>query len=99
MKKFIIIAILSFLIFVFVYAGTNELQKPKEKELQAFLEYLKAQDIDVALRGVGRYKIFQHSQVVKNTFLLDTMGGKVWMLVEDPETKALFWQKLYVEED
>lgn len=46
---------------------------------------------------IGRYEIFQHQQFVKNTFLLDTMDGRVWIVVEDKETKELLWQELNVE--
>jgi len=46
----------------------------------------------------GRYEIFQHQQFQKNnTFLLDTMDGRVWMLIEDQETKKLWWTELHVE--
>jgi len=56
-----IIAILPFIILVFICTGTNEQQKPKEKELLTFLENLKSQDIDIKLTGIGRYQVFQHS--------------------------------------
>ena len=97
MKKFMIIAILPFIILVFICTGTNEQQKPKEKELLTFLENLKSQDIDIKLTGIGRYQVFQHSQFVKNTFLLDTLKGRFWIIVEDTKTKKLWWQELNVE--
>ena len=45
----------------------------------------------------GRYEIFQHQQFAKNTFLLDTIDGRVWIIVEDKETKELLWQEINVE--
>lgn len=45
----------------------------------------------------GRYEIFQHRQFVKNTFLLDTIDGRVWIIIEDKETKGLLWQEINVE--
>jgi len=46
---------------------------------------------------IGRYEIFQQRQFAKNTFLLDTMDGRVWIIVEDKETKELLWQEVNVE--
>ena len=48
---------------------------------------------------VGRYEIFQdlHPQFAKNTFLLDTMDGRIWILNRDQETEKLWWRELDVE--
>ena len=45
----------------------------------------------------GRYEIFQDQQLAKNIFLLDTMDGRIWIIVEDKETKELVWQEINVE--
>jgi len=35
--------------------------------------------------------------IPKQIFLFDTMDGRVWILVEDQETKKLWWAELDVE--
>ncbi|MBA7674051.1 hypothetical protein ES703_82258 [subsurface metagenome] len=45
----------------------------------------------------GRYEIFQHQQFARNTFLLDTMDGRVWVLTQDSDTKKLWWEEIGVE--
>ena len=70
--------------------GDERFEKQREEDRQRYF-------MDKRKSTAGRYKIFQHQQFAKNTFLLDTMDGRVWILVEDKETKELSWEELDVE--
>jgi len=96
MKKLMSLIVLSLLILGVACTGTND--QPEKEKVPTFLEFLKMQDIDVALKGTGRYQIYQHSQFARDTFLLDTVEGRVWQLVKDAKTGEILWQKLHVEE-
>jgi len=44
----------------------------------------------------GRFQIFMSTILAKNTFLVDTVTGKVWQLVEDKKG-VLLWQEMKKE--
>ena len=104
MRRIIIIIFLLFMAFVFVCCESKkearmryetellqkQWQEQSEKDRQRQVIYTRTS-------SPGRYKIFQHQQIAKKTFLLDTMDGRVWIIVEDKETKELVWQEINVE--
>jgi hypothetical protein len=98
MKKLIVIIAFSFLIIGIACNGTKTEQGQEKEKALTFLDLLETyKQMNISLSGIGRYQISQHSQFIKNTFLLDTVEGKVWILTENPETKRLLWQKVDVE--
>ena len=44
----------------------------------------------------GRFQIFMSTILAKDTFLVDTLTGKVWQLVEDKKG-VLLWQEMQKE--
>jgi hypothetical protein len=44
----------------------------------------------------GRYQILMSTILAKDTFLLDTVTGKVWQLVQD-KRGVLLWQEMLKE--
>jgi len=104
MRRIIIIIFLLFMAFVFVCCESKkearmryetellqkQWQERSEKDRQRQVIYTRTSSPD-------RYQIFQNNQGAKNTFLLDTMDGRVWIIVEDKETKELFWQEINIE--
>jgi len=106
MKRIIIIAFLLFMFVVFVCCESKkEARMRHELEEQKRYERYEKQNKEsrqwnfVRMRKsqTGRYEIFQNKQFAKNTFLLDTIDGRVWIIVEDKETKELLWQEINVE--
>jgi len=103
MRRIIIIAFLLFMFFVSVCCESRkEARMRYEAEQQKRFEKQNKESrqwnfVRMRKSQTGRYEIFQHQQFVKNTFLLDTMDGRVWIVVEDKETKELLWQELNVE--
>jgi len=106
MRRILIILFLLFTAFAFVCCESKkEARMRREIEEQKRYERYEKQNKEsrqgnfVRMRKsqTGRYEIFQHQQFAKNTFLLDTMDGRVWIIVEDKETKELLWQELNVE--
>ena len=106
MRRIIIIVFLLFMFFVFVCCESKkeammrhetEQQRRDERLEKQSKEHRQWQFVSMRTSRPGRYEIFQNQQFAKNTFLLDTMEGRVWIIVEDKETKELFWQELNVE--
>ncbi len=101
MRRIIIIVFLFFMFFVSVCCESKtkarmryeaEQQKISEK---ASKEARQFHFMRMRTSQIARYEIFQHQQ--KNIFLLDNMDGRVWIMVEDKETKELVWQEVDVE--
>ncbi|MBA7666759.1 hypothetical protein ES703_74840 [subsurface metagenome] len=101
MRRIIIIAFLFFMFFVSVCCESKtkarmryeaEQQKIHEKATKEGRQF---HFMRMRTSTPGRYEIFQHQQ--KNVFLLDNMDGRVWIIVEDKETKELVWQEVNVE--
>jgi len=106
MRRIPIIAFLLFMFVVFVCCESKkearlrheaEEQKRDERFEKQSKESRQWQYINMRTSRPGRYEIFQHQQFAKNTFLLDTMDGRIWIIVEDKETKELLWQEVNVE--
>ena len=106
MRRTPIIAFLLFMFFVFVCCESKkerylrheaEQQRRDERFEKINKENRQRQIIDMRTTRAGRYEIFQHQQFAKNTFLLDTMDGRIWIIVEDKETKKLLRQEINVE--
>jgi len=106
MRRILIIVFLLFTVFAFVCCESKkeammrreaEEQKRDERYEKRGKESRQWQFVRMRKSQPGRYKIFQHQQFAKNTFLLDTMDGRVWIIVEDKETKELLWQELNIE--
>lgn len=53
--------------------------------------------IEMRITRRGRYEIVHDQQLAEKIFLLDSMDGRVWIIVEDKETKELVWQEVNVE--
>lgn len=70
--------------------GVERRHKLRKEESQQLFMYSRTSK-------VGRYEIFQDQQLAKNTFLFDTMDGRIWILTQDQETKKLCWIELDVE--
>ena len=103
MRRTPIIAFLLFMFFVSICCESKtkarmrheaEQQKRFEKQNKESRQW---NFVRMRKSQTGRYEIFQHQQFAKNTFLLDTMDGRVWIIVEDKETKELVWQEINVE--
>ena len=101
MRRVLTIAFLLFMCLIFVCCESKtkarmryeaEQQKISEK---ASKEGRQFHFMRMRTSQTGRYEIFQHQQ--KNIFLLDNMDGRVWIMVEDKETKELVWQEIDVE--
>ena len=106
MRRIVIIVFLFFMVFVFVCCESKkEAMARREAEEQKRYERYEKRDKEsrqwnftrMRKSQPGRYEIFQHRQFVKNTFLLDTIDGRVWIIIEDKETKGLLWQEINVE--
>ena len=105
MRRIPIILFLLFMFFAFVCCESRKEAMTHEIEQQKRAERLRKQNAEDRQRHfmytrtstAGRYEIFQRQQFAKNTFLLDAMDGRVWVLVEDQETKELSWEELAVE--
>ena len=106
MRRILIIIFLLFTCFAFVCCESKkerylrheaEQQRRDERFEKINKENRQRQIIDMRTTRAGRYEIFQHQQFAKNTFLLDTMDGRIWIIVEDKETKELLWQEIKVE--
>ena len=106
MRRILIIVFLFFMFFVSVCCESKkEARMRYEVEQQSrdkhFEERRKEDNqwrhIHMRTSTPGRYEIFQHQQFAKNTFLLDTIDGRVWIIAEDKETKELVWQEINVE--
>jgi len=104
MRRILIIVFLLFTVFAFVCCESKrEVRMRHETELlqkqwqERSEKDRQRQVIYTRTSTPGRYEIFQHQQLAKNTFLLDTMDGRVWIIVEDKETKELVWQEINVE--
>ncbi len=103
MRRIIIIVFLSFVFFVSVCCESKkEVRMRHETELlqkqwqERSEKDRQRQVIYTRTSKPGRYEIFQ-DQLANKTFLLDTMDGRVWIIVEDKETKELVWQEVNVE--
>ena len=60
---------------------------------------VQSEEPNIVYNCSGRYQIFSHPQYPGlHTFLIDTETGKVWRMVEDPETKATWFMLLTVED-
>ena len=101
MRRILIIIFLLFTCFISVCCESKtkarmryeaEQQKIHEKASKEGRQFL---FMRMRTSQIGRYEIFQDQQ--KNTFLLDNMDGRIWIIVEDKETKELVWQELNVE--
>ena len=101
MRRILIIVFLLFMFFVSICCESKtkarmrheaEQQKISEK---ASKEGRQFHFTRMRTSQIGRYEIFQHQQ--KNIFLLDNMDGRIWIMVEDKETKELLWQEINVE--
>jgi len=106
MRRVLIIIFLLFTCFAFVCCESKkEARMRYEAEEQKRDERLEKRNKEgrqwnfmrMRKSQIGRYEIFQQRQFAKNTFLLDTMDGRVWIIVEDKETKELLWQEVNVE--
>ena len=103
MRRILVIVFLLFTCFVFVCCESKTKARMRyEAEQQRVSEKASKEGrqfhfMHMRTSQIGRYEIFQHQQFVKNTFLLDTMDGRVWIIVEDKETKELVWQEVNVE--
>jgi len=103
--RIIIIASLLFMFFLSVCcdsikeARTHEIEQQKGAERLHKLRKEESQQLFMYSRTskVGRYEIFHDLQFTKNTFLLDTMDGRIWILTQNQETKKLWWAELDVE--
>ena len=106
MRKIIIIVFLLFTAFAFVCCEskreaiikyeTKRLEERQHLESQ-LKENRRERVMEMRTTRPGRYEIFQDQQFVKKIFLLDTMDGRVWIIVEDKETKELLWEEINVE--
>jgi len=107
MRRIIIILFLFFMFFVSICCESKQEARHArfETEQQKRAEYLhklrkeenQQRFIHTRTSKVGRYEIFQDQQFAKNTFLFDTMDGRIWILTQDQETKKLWWAELHVE--
>jgi len=103
MRRTPIIAFLLFMFFVSICCESKtKVRMRYEAEQQKRFEKQNKENrqwnfVRMRKSQTGRYEIFQHQQFAKNTFLLDTMDGRVWIIVEDKETKELVWQEINVE--
>ncbi|MQY61382.1 hypothetical protein GH153_06065 [bacterium] len=106
MRKIIIIVFLLFMFFVSVCCESKreavlryETERLEDRSrLENQMKEARYQRVlEMRITRQGRYEIFQNQQFAKNTFLLDTMDGRVWIIVEDKETKELVWQEINVE--
>ena len=103
MRRVLTIAFLLFMCLIFVCCESKtkarmryeaEQQKRFEKQNKELRQW---NFISMRKSRPGRYEIFQNQQFAKKIFLLDTMDGRVWTMVEGRETKELLWQEINVE--
>ncbi len=101
MRRTPIIAFLLFMCLTFICCESKkearvrheaEQQKISEKAMEEGRQF---HFMRMRTSQIGRYKIFQDQR--KNVFLLDNMDGRVWIKVEDKETKELLWKEINVE--
>ena len=107
MRKIIIILFLFFMFFVSICCESKQEARHArfETEQQKRAEYLhklrkeenQQRFIHTRTSKVGRYEIFQDQQFAKNTFLFDTMDGRIWILTQEQETKELRWEEIDVK--
>ena len=106
-KKVIVISIiiLFFLLLVFAWTEYHRIKNwqryekrmmPPSRSAAERENYLLSQLEMEKLRKVGKYQTFRSPEFA-SMFLLDTIEGKIWVLVRDPKTKKLSWQRLEVE--
>lgn len=97
MRKSTAITILSLVFLTFVCCEKSRVKRPEAYQInqktQEHINHLKRQIESAWMQKVGRYEILEIPQSA-NIFLLDTLDGRSWILVSDPETKKLCWQKI-----
>ena len=106
MRRILIIVFLLFTCFIFVCCESKreailkyetERLEQRERLENKLKENRRERVIEMRTTRRGRYEIIHDQQFAKKIFLLDTMDGRVWIIVEDKETKELFWQEINVE--
>ncbi len=98
MRKIMTTTLLSLMFLTFVCCEKSRVKRPEAYPINEQMEHeeisrLRRQIESAWMQKVGRYEILETPQSA-NIFLLDTLDGRSWILVRDPETKKLWWQKI-----
>ena len=98
MRKIMTTTLLSLMFLTFICCEKSRVKKPEAYQINEQMEHeeisrLRRQIESAWMQKVGRYEILETPQSA-NIFLLDTLDGKSWILVRDPEKKKLWWQKI-----
>ena len=91
-----ILLFLTIALFVFEFYNNAQLnQKINGIVLEQNLARINTDNKESSFNG--RYQIYISPITAKVTFLIDNKEGTIYSLVEDPDTKKLWWRKTDVE--
>lgn len=97
-KNWIITVLLILIVALFFFEFYNN-RKLSDKisniSMEQNIERIKSETQEPSFNG--RFQIYTSPITVKNTFLIDNKEGIVYNLVQDPDTKKLWWTKTIIE--